>query len=460
MAALQTFDNIEEIYGIEIYKPYLYELKRTLLQYHLDHPESKKVKIHLFHQNIFNFDFTPVRQSFKDSEVLVLGNPPWATNSKLGRVKSENLPPKSNFKQLKGLEAMTGKSNFDIAEYISLQMIELLCNQKAHLALLLKNTAIKNIVYQQKDKLFPLDEISQYNIDAKKEFGVSVSASLLQLRFGNNKTPICQIKNFYTQQPQQTYGWLGDYFVADIIAYEQFRHFDGESPLKWRSGLKHDCAKVMELTIDNGNFINGFGSVVDIERELIYPLLKSSDVNNAQGYYTRKYVIVTQHSTAENTFLLQSKYPKAHRYLTKYAALLDDRKSKIYKNRPRFCLFGIGEYSFKKYKVIVSGLYSHANFALVKSLDGRPIMIDDTCYSLGFDNYKDAVLIQRILNYPDVQIFIRSLQFTDAKRPITKELLMRVDLCAAAKHIGHKKLKISSAELTQFICRLTGVLSD
>ena len=46
--------------------------------------------------------------------VLVIGNPPWATNSEL----SFNLPPKTNFKGLRGIEAITGSSNFDICEYI------------------------------------------------------------------------------------------------------------------------------------------------------------------------------------------------------------------------------------------------------------------------------------------------------------------------------------------------------
>lgn len=62
LAALQTFENIEEIYGIEIYEPYLDELKISILQYFLDNPTARKVKIKLFHQNIFNFDFTSIKK--------------------------------------------------------------------------------------------------------------------------------------------------------------------------------------------------------------------------------------------------------------------------------------------------------------------------------------------------------------------------------------------------------------
>ena len=46
---------------------------------------------------------------------LVLGNPPWVTNAELGLLKNSNLPIKSNFQGHKGLEALTGKANFDIS---------------------------------------------------------------------------------------------------------------------------------------------------------------------------------------------------------------------------------------------------------------------------------------------------------------------------------------------------------
>jgi len=38
-------------------------------------------------------------------------NPPWVTNSQLSALNSNNLPAKSNFKQAKGIDAITGKQN-------------------------------------------------------------------------------------------------------------------------------------------------------------------------------------------------------------------------------------------------------------------------------------------------------------------------------------------------------------
>ena len=52
--------------------------------------------------------------------ILVIGNPPWVTNSAIGAISGANLPAKSNFQRLSGFDAITGKSNFDISEWMSM----------------------------------------------------------------------------------------------------------------------------------------------------------------------------------------------------------------------------------------------------------------------------------------------------------------------------------------------------
>ena len=437
MAALQTFDNIEVVYGIEIYKPYLDELKNQILQYSIDNISKKKAEIYLYHQNIFDFNFAYIKQNLKGREVLVLGNPPWVTNSKLGEINSVNLPKKTNFKKLGGLDAITGKSNFDISEYICNQMIDFLEGENANIALLLKNSVIKNIVYEQKAKKSMISDIQQYNIDAKKEFGVSVSAALLWCMFKNQSDTTCSVKDFYTEKKLHEYGWVNNSFVSDIEAYKNSAFIDGESPLKWWSGIKHDCAKVMELVYDGNNYINGFGEIVDIEEDMVYPLLKSSDIKGGTITETKRYVIVTQKSTSDDTKWINMQCPKTYRYLQSHSEKLDNRGSRIYKGRSRFCIFGIGKYSFMPYKIAVSGLYKKPKFSLVTPISGKSVMLDDTCYMLGFNTLNEAVLTLDLLNNDFVQAFISSTIFEDAKRVINKELLMRIDLIKVLDHLNY-----------------------
>jgi ATP:corrinoid adenosyltransferase len=91
-----------------------------------------------------------------------------------------------------------------------------------------------------------------------------------------------------------------------------------------------------------------------------------------------------------------------------------------------YSIFGVGDYSFKPYKVAISGLYKQTKFTLVKP-NGTVLLLDDTCYFIGFDTLEEAQTVQTSLNRPEIQKFIESFMFTDAKRAITKELLMRID---------------------------------
>lgn len=452
LAALQVFDNLEDIFGIEIQGSYLEELKLDLLQYYINNSHKRRVRIHLYHQNVFDFDFVSIKECLADRETLVLGNPPWVTNSKLGGFGSGNVPQKNNFKKLEGLDAITGKSNFDIAEYICRQMIMLLAGEDARLALLLKNSVVKNIVYGQQNGNLMIDSLYQYTIDAKKEFGVSVAASLLYLTMGDKTAKHCQVKNFYTNSNVSKYGWIDNHFVADADAYQKCRYIEGESPLIWWSGLKHDCAKVMELSFDGKQYLNGLNEIVEIEDDMIFPLLKSSDLKGEVITSVRKYVIVTQKSTSDDTDWIRSKYPKTYKYLLSHAEYFDNRGSRIYQGRPRFCIFGIGRYSFKPYKVVVSGLYKEPNFAVVSPIEDKVVMLDDTCYMLGFDNPNDALITQSVLKSIPVQTFIKSLLFVDAKRVINKELLMRIDLARALVHFNDETF--SELELQQYATML------
>ncbi|MCD8297602.1 MAG: SAM-dependent methyltransferase [Prevotella sp.] len=451
LAAIQTFESIEEIYGIEIYKPYIDDLKMRLLQYSIDNKNGEKAYKYLYNEDVFSFDFQSIKHRLDGRETLIIGNPPWVTNSKLGIIKSKNTPQKSNYKHIKGLDAITGKGNFDIAEYICSKMINVFSDEKVHFAMLLKNSVIRNIVYEQIKNNSHINAIYQYEIDAKKEFNASVSASLLRLEFGIPISKSCHVSDFYTLCPKQDYGWINDNFVADVATYNKNQYIDGISPFQWRSGIKHDCYKIMELTLDGNKLVNGLGKTIDIEDEAIYPLVKSSDIKEACITSTRKYVIVTQHSTSEGTEWMMKKCPKTYDYLLEYAEMLDKRGSSIYLKRPRFSLFGIGDYSFKKYKVVISGLYKHSRFSLVEPINGKPVMVDDTCYLLGFDIKDYAVITLKILNSQPVRSFIQSLSFKDAKRIINKELLMRIDLYNAAIHIGYEMLGINRIDFDEYI---------
>jgi hypothetical protein len=443
ISALRHLQPIDKIYGIEIYKAYIWECKFRIIKYYLRNHQEKKSKIYLFHQNIFNFNFQDLVRNVGNEEILVLGNPPWVTNSILGSLNSENLPKKSNFKSYSGLDAITGKGNFDISEYIALLMLENFSIHNGHMAFLVKNSVIKNIIYELKKKCCRIGDLEKLTINAEEEFNVSVAASLFYCMFNKGSALQCTERDFYTYKnnpTHKTFGWADDKFVSDVEKYKKYKIFDGESPLVWRSGLKHDCSKVMELKKVNGTYVNKMGDSLELEGDLIYGFLKSSDLQKPIITGASKYILVTQQGIGQDTAYIKEKYPLTYNYLERNEAYFLERKSSIYKNKPRFSIFGIGDYSFKKYKVAISGLYKKSRFSLIIPNESKPILLDDTCYFLGFDDFNDAIYTFLLLNHQKTRDFLKSLVFLDMKRVYTKDVLMRIDLKKVAESIPFEEI--------------------
>lgn len=438
LAALKQFKSIKKIVGIEIYLPYVWETKFEILDLFLNHKSLCKAEIEIIHEDIFNFDLKKLAKENKHLNLLVIGNPPWVTNSELGTLNSNNLPQKSNFKSHKGIDAITGKGNFDIGEYISLQILRNFDKYKGEFAFLVKSSVVKNILYDQLKSKYHIGNIRKLNIDAKKEFNVSVDACLFFVNFNSPSEYTCKEIDFYSEKKITEFGWHNDKFVYSIVDYNKAESLDGKSPFVWRQGMKHDCSKIMELDRFNGHFINGFKEEVTPEQNLLFGILKSSDLKSEVIQSYRKTTIVTQKKVGQDTSYIKRQYPKTYDYLNKNREYFDRRKSSIYRGKPPFSIFGIGDYSFAKYKVAISGMYKRTTFSLVLPENEKPIMLDDTCYFIGFDTKEEAQIAQKILNSDIVQAFLKAIIFSDAKRPITKDILMRIDLEKAYNLIGLK----------------------
>jgi hypothetical protein len=87
---------------------------------------------------------------------LILGNPPWVTNADLGAIESNNLPNKSNFQGRSGIEAITGKSNFDISECMLLRYLDWLEGTEGAIAVLCKTAIARKILLHTWRKRKPL----------------------------------------------------------------------------------------------------------------------------------------------------------------------------------------------------------------------------------------------------------------------------------------------------------------
>ena len=427
IAALEAIPGIKKLVGIEIYQPYVWETKFKVLEFFIKNNRRSVPNIEIIHANVFNYNFGKLSKETKQLKTLVIGNPPWVTNSELGAIASKNLPEKSNFKNHRGLDAITGKGNFDIGEYIALMMLRSFCTHDGYFGFLIKSSVVKNLIFDQKNNRFSIGNIEKLNIDAKKEFNVSVDACFFVSELNHKPELYCSEMDFYSKNIQTVFGWTKNSFVYSMDDYRKANNIDGKSQFIWRQGIKHDCSKIMEIERHNGHFRNGLNQEFEIENDLVYGLLKSSDLKSAKTNTYRKLTIVTQKKIGQDTSYIKKKCPQTYGYLDKNRVYFNRRKSSIYRGKPEFSIFGVGDYSFAPYKIAISGMYKNTRFTLVLPEEGKPLMLDDTCYFIGFDNLAYAETALYLLNHEHTQQFLKAIVFPDSKRSVTKEILMRLD---------------------------------
>jgi hypothetical protein len=421
-AAAQAFPQAGRIIGVEINSSYLDELRQCSEDF------SRFESIELRQGDFFTTDWKALIGETK-GRALVLGNLPWVTNSVQGAIGGINLPGKKNFQGLKGLDALMGKSNFDISEWMLIRLAEFLAGQGGELAVLCKASVARRLLGHLHLNHFPVSRAALFRIDAARHFGVSVEACLLYCRFG--KAPREFDYEVYadleTANAVRT-GWRNKVMVRDLTAFDENVELFGKSDCRWRSGVKHDCADVMELKVINGSLVNGLGAAVEIENTFLYPLLKGSDIANGRTLSTDRYLLLPQKNPGDDTRGIREFAPKTWSYLEAHADHLDFRKSRIYRDSPRFSVFGVGSYTFAPWKVAICGLYKRLDFRLVGPIGGRTVVFDDTVCFLSFETENEAREVLDFLHSEKTQTFLNAMIFWDEKRPIKSAILNNLKL--------------------------------
>jgi methylase of polypeptide subunit release factors len=369
---------------------------------------------------------------------LILGNPPWVTAAELGSITSRNLPVRTNFHGRAGIEAVTGKSNFDISEWMLLRYLDWLRGTAGTIAVLCKTAVARKILLHIWTTRYPISAARLYRIDALARFGAAVDACFFVVETGpNEKVVACDIfDDLGSSLPERTIGFCDGHVIADVDAFTTHRDLLGpDDHYVWRSGIKHDCARIMELTPAGDRYVNGLGERVALEDHCLFPLLKSSDIANGR-MLCRGVMLVTQRFVGEPTTSIRDTAPATWDYLLAHADHFARRGSRIYLNKPDFSIFGVGAYSFAPWKIAISGLYKSLGFLRLGPVAGKPIVLDDTVNFLPCTSEQEARFLEALLNSDPARAFYRSMIHWDEKRPVTIDILRRLSLRKLAAQLG------------------------
>lgn len=429
LAALEAFPKTSHFFGMDQNAAYVGEAARATSSL------SSQRHVEVLVGDFFDTDWPDVVRRLP-KPILVLGNPPWVTNATLGSLGSTNLPTKANEDNLRGIDALTGRSNFDISEWMLRRNFQWLAGTPGVLAVLCKTAVARKVLFHAWSQDLTVASAEVRRIDALLNFGASVDACLLLVHFQPGmKTKECSDYNsLQAVTPDAVFGFRDHGLVADVRLYDRRKELMVRGFSGWRSGIKHDCTAVFELVWKEGKYENGLGKSVDVENEVLFPLLKSSDL--ARKRNPRKWLLTPQKSMSASPEDLQRSAPRAWQYLLANAELLAQRGSSIYRNRPRFSIFGVGDYSFSPWKVAIAGLYKKLAFVKVAPFQGRPVVMDDTCYFFACQSEEECNVLHELVESEPAREFWSALVFWDAKRPITAQILNMLDLAALARSLG------------------------
>lgn len=435
-AAAKTFPQANRLLGADLDRAHLDECRRQFRELPVND------RLELLRTDFFAADWRRVLAG-ADEPLLIVGNPPWVTNSALGRVGSTNTPPKRRLPGQRGIEALTGKSNFDISESMLHEQLSWLDDRSGALAVLVKESVARKVLARAWRRAVSIAWCRIHRFDAARHFGVAASACLLIVaRNGESGPAECPVYSDLDDGngAVESLAFRDGAVVRHPARYDRLRDLRGSDGIHlWRSGIKHDCARVMELRRDGSGWRNGFGEVVRLEDDLLYPLVKSSDLAGEGNGGVRKWVIVTQRRLNEDTGHLPRTAPRTWEYLNAHRDLFERRASSIYRNRPPFSMFGVGDYAFAPWKVAIPGFYRTGSARVLSPVQGRPVLLDDTGYFLPCSNEAEAEFLCALLNSEAGQGFLSCFRFPDSKRPINAEILRGLHLGKLARTLGREK---------------------
>ena len=202
-----------------------------------------RVQIH--QADLFGIDLRNDLKWQKKGRLLVVSSPPWVTGAELGRLEASVRPPKRRISGLDGLAALTGASNFDVAEAVWLKLITELARSAATIALLCKTSVARRILERAHRERMPITKASMHRLDAARWFGAAVEACLFQIELGppENLHEVPVYESLAQRRAESVMSFAGGWLIADREAYSAWALADGACPLTWRQGVKLFCRR-------------------------------------------------------------------------------------------------------------------------------------------------------------------------------------------------------------------------
>lgn len=414
----------------------------------------------------------------------VIGNPPWIKWDFLSKEYRNKLSilylDIYKLFSHKGMKASLGYAHDDISILFTYIAMDKYLRTNGKLTFVLKQTLYKSVAGEQ-FRRFAIEKTNQstpvkclgvHDLLKLNPFGQGQETSIVTLEKNNtNKYPVPYYQWNKNVRSRFKHSDMGSYVkencsITNLDAYpdpmtgihtapwiiipngQPLPHISkNKSFYKARHGVVNDLNSVFLLDILNktqdGIKIKNLGDkgkkktktiTKNIETDLIYPLIKPRDTKK-WGITTYQYMIVPQIKAGDNNESeLRTELPQSYSFLKSFETEFGTRKSKWFYggDKPFYSLFGIGTYTFQKFKIVWCCMSYQPNFSVVSDIEdefiGKKTFIpDNTIGYISVDNANEAYYICSILNSNKIKALF-SLRSSKSKWGISIEMVNNVPI--------------------------------
>ena len=136
-----------------------------------------------------------------------------------------------------------------------------------------KHLLARNVFIEMKRTHTRFSSCDILEFNANKVFGINANACLLIIELSSAdisaeiSANICNVYSFdKPKEVKNSFGYINGKLYSNTN--KKSDDFSGNCCFEWRQGVKHDCSKVMELSLNGTSFVNGLNESVDIEEDM------------------------------------------------------------------------------------------------------------------------------------------------------------------------------------------------
>jgi len=198
---------------------------------------------------------------------------------------------------------------------------------------------------------------------------------------------------------------------------------------------------------------------VELESDLLYPLLRESDLRR---WYARPVltILMVQDSDTRrgiDELTVQRRWPKTWTYLKRFEAPLrqrsgflryftrQDKRGQVVETGPFYSMFNIGDYTFAPWKVVWPNMGDRLDAAVVSEHEGKVVIPQHIVTVLSLQSSEEAHYVAAVVNSLPFQFSAHSYSQSGGKSFATPQILenVRIPRCTLDNPI-HRQLSALS----------------